>query len=83
MLKDKLLILSAVSLFLYAVVRFCEEALETALRVRLICAQVSFSGTDWQINGGPLRFLLLILAAVCLAAAIVSAIFDVRRGARK
>ncbi len=76
MLKDKFAVLSVVSLLLYAIVRFCEEAVETACRVRLIAAQADYAGSDWQVNGEPVQHLLLILAAVCLIIAIINTVTD-------
>lgn len=76
MLKDKFAVLSVVSLLLYAVVRFCEEAVETVCHVRLIAAQVDYAGSDWQVSGEYVRRLLLIIAAVCLVIAVINTVTD-------
>ncbi len=76
MFKDKFAVLSVISLLLYAVVRFCEEAVETACRVRLIAAQTDYAGGDWQVSGEPVQKLLLIVAAVCLVIAIINTVTD-------
>lgn len=47
MLKDKFTALSVISLFLYAIVSFCEEAIETTCHIRLMTAQVNYSSSDW------------------------------------
>ncbi len=77
MLKDKFAVLSVISLLLYAIMRFCEEAIETSCHVRLITAQVNYASTDWQISGEPMQQLLLILAAVCLIIAIINTIIEI------
>lgn len=79
MLKDKFAVLSVISLLLYAIMRFCEETIETYCHVRLIAAQVNYTSTDWQINGEPIQQLLLILAAVCLIIAIINTIQNRRK----
>lgn len=76
MLKDKFSTLAVISLLLYAIVNFCEEAIETACRVRLIAAQVNYASSDWQINSEPVQQLLLILAAVCFIIAIINTIME-------
>ena len=83
MLKDKFAVLSVISLLLYAIMRFCEEAIETSFHVRLIAAQVNYASTDWQINGESMQQLLLILAAVCLIIAIINTIMDTVQHRRK
>lgn len=83
MLKDKFAVLSVISFLLYAIMRFCEEAIETSCHVRLIAAQVNYTSTDWQINGEPMQQLLLILAAVCLIIAIINTIMDAVQHRRK
>lgn len=77
MLKDKFSTLAVISLFLYAIINFCEEAIETACRVRLIAAQANYASSDWQINSEPVQQLLLILAAVCFIIAIINTIMEV------
>lgn len=71
--------MSVISLLLYAIMRFCEETIETYCHVRLIAAQVNYTSTDWQINGEPIQQLLLILAAVCLIIAIINTIQNRRK----
>lgn len=83
MLKDKFAVLSVISLLLYAIMRFCEETIETSCRVLLIAAQVNYASTDWQINGEPMQQLLLILAAVCLIIAIINTIMGAVQHRRK
>ena len=83
MLKDKFAVLSVISLFLYAIMCFCKEAIETSCHVRLIIAQVNYTSTDWQINGEPVQQLLLILAAVCLIIAIINTVIDAVQHRRK
>lgn len=83
MLKDKFAVLSVISLLLYAIVRFCEEAIETSCHVRLLATQVNYASSDWQINGEPIQQLLLVLAAVCFIIAIINTIIDVVQYRRK
>jgi len=79
MLKDKFAVLSIISLWLYAIVTFCEKALETAFHVRLIAAKVSFSSSDWQISVEPIRWLLLLVAIVCLVIAVIYPVMESRK----
>ncbi len=76
MFKDKFAVLSVISLFLCAIVHFCEEAIETACRVRLIAAQASYGSSDWQINCEPVQQLLILIAAVCLLIAMINTVIE-------
>ena len=71
-MKKLLVILSAASFMLYALVDFTKNVLETYFHVLLKNGMGSFSSEDYFVDAGMCQAVLLAVGVICLIALITS-----------
>jgi hypothetical protein len=72
----------ALSIFLYCVLGFVEEAIEKRLLVELAVGSVgamTYSTADFLLDVSSYKTILLAVAGVCIIIALISAIWEWRK----
>lgn len=65
-------VLSAISFMLYALVDFGKNALETYLHIQLMNGKGSFSSSDYLVDAGMCKTVLLSVGVIFLVAFVAS-----------
>lgn len=79
MAKNPYPILGVISLLLYCVLGFLQQAIEKYLITTLFLSAVSFLHDDFRLNIEPYMTILLVVACVCFAISLLIAIVNIRK----
>lgn len=69
----------AISIFLYCILGFVEEAIEKNLLAKLTVGEVGFGHADFLLDVSSYKTILLAVAGVCIIIAVISAIWEWRK----
>lgn len=76
--NGKSAVLFVITLWLYAIIDFLQNAFETAFHTMLMAGNRNFSNLDWHINTQKCKSVLLIVAGLCLLSLIMRAIVETK-----
>lgn len=79
MTKNPYPILGVVSLLLYCVLGFLQQAIEKYFIATLVLGSVSFGNEDFRLNVAHYMTILLVVACVCFAISLLITIVNIRK----
>lgn len=71
-------VLFVITLWLYAMIDFLQNTLETAFHTMLMVGNCNYSSLDWHINAQKCKSVLLIVAGLCLLSFLAHIIIEAK-----